>query len=391
MQAGSVATAVLSEGRYARHSLVGGWDQGAIGRATAVVAGAGALGNEAIKLLAMMGVGHLVIVDPDTVEETNLSRTVLFRAADIGLPKAEVAARRARELNPAVQVRAIVGDATSDLGLGDLARATMVLGCLDSALARWLFNRRCLAAGVEWIDGGTGERHGQVARYGPSGGACFECTMTTKTFERLEKRYRCGFRDDDPAAGVPMPSTATLSSTIAAIQVQEALHVAMGVEAPAGLNLGQRLWVYLRPYQMFVDDLPTRHDCLAHPDGVPEASGQMQAPWRTTTLDDVVQAARVIDRTADRVDLGYEVVVNTTCPSCGHESGYAGRRDRLAVASMQCPECGAARRYAGTSVIWAGDALASRPLGDLSIPPREWLSVRGEGDATTVVEVGAAA
>jgi molybdopterin/thiamine biosynthesis adenylyltransferase len=257
-------------------------------------------------------------------------------------------------------------------------------------LARWLVNRRCLAAGVEWIDGGTGERHGQVARYGPSGGACFECTMTTKTFERLEKRYRCGFRDDDPAAGVPMPSTATLSSTIAAIQVQEALHVAMGVEAPAGLNLGQRLWVYLRPYQMFVDDLPTRADCLAHPDGLPEASVQMQAPWGTTTLDDVVQAARVIDRTADRVDLGYEVVVNTTCPLCGHESGYAGRRDRLAVASMQCPECGAARRYAGTSVIWAGDALASRPLGDLSIPPREWLSVRGEGDATTVVEVGAA-
>ena len=255
MQAGSVATAVLSEGRYARHSLVGGWDQGAIGRATAVVAGAGALGNEAIKLLAMMGVGHLVIVDPDTVEETNLSRTVLFRAADIGLPKAEVAARRARELNPAVQVRAIVGDVTSDLGLGDLARATMVLGCLDSALARWLFNRRCLAAGVEWIDGGTGERHGQVARYGPSGGACFECAMTPRTFERLEKRYRCGFHDAQASAGPAMPSTRTLSSTIAAIQVQEALHVAMGVEQPVGLRPGQRLSVYLRPYQLFVDDL----------------------------------------------------------------------------------------------------------------------------------------
>lgn len=391
MQAGSVATAVLSEGRYARHSLVGGWDQGAIGRATAVVAGAGALGNEAIKLLAMMGVGHLVIVDPDTVEETNLSRTVLFRAADIGLPKAEVAARRVRELNPAVQVRAIVGDATSDLGLGDLARATMVLGCLDSPMARWLLNRRCLAAGVEWIDGGTGERHGQVGRYGPSGGACFECAMTPRTFERLEKRYRCGFHDAQASAGPAMPSTATLSSTIAAIQVQEALHVAMGVEQPAGLRPGQRLSVYLRPYQLFVDDLPTRTDCLAHPDGVPEASIQMQAPWGTTTLDDVVQAARVVDRTADRVDLGHELIVGATCPECGHESGLAGRRDRLTVASMNCPSCGTARRYAATSVIWAGDLVASRPLGDLSIPPREWLTVRGAGDATTVVEVGAAA
>ena len=54
--------------------------------------------------------------------------------------------------------------------------------------------------------------------------------------------------------------------------MQEALHVAMGVEAPAGLNLGQRLWVYLRPYQMFVDDLPARHDCLAHPDDLSGAA-----------------------------------------------------------------------------------------------------------------------
>lgn len=388
MQAEVVATAVISEGRYARHSLVAGWDQGAIGRATAVVAGAGALGNEAVKLLAMMGVGHLVIVDPDIVEETNLSRTVLFRAADIGLPKAEVAARRARELNPSVRARAIIGDVTADVGLGDLARATMVLGCLDSAFARWLLNRRCLKAGVEWIDGGTGERHGQVGRYGPSGGACFECAMTPRTFERLEKRYRCGFHDAEASVGPAMPSTATLSSTIAAIQVQEALHVAMGVEQPAGLRLGQRLSVYLRPYQLFVDDLPTRADCLAHPDGIAEASIQMQAPWGATTVDDVVQAARMVDRTADRVDLGHALIVSATCPSCGHESGLAGRRDRLSVASMNCPSCGTARRYAATSVIWAGDAVARLPIGDLSIPPREWLTVRGTGEATTVVEVG---
>ena len=82
--------------RYARHRLVDGWDQDKIARASVMVVGAGAIGNEVIKLLALYGVGHVLIVDFDTVELSNLSRSLLFREADIGRAKAVVAAERAR-------------------------------------------------------------------------------------------------------------------------------------------------------------------------------------------------------------------------------------------------------------------------------------------------------
>ena len=83
-----------------------------------MVVGAGALGNEVIKNLVLMGIGHIFIVDFDTIELANLSRSVLFRESDSGRKKAEVAAARAKEINPNVHVQYVHGDVTTDIGLG---------------------------------------------------------------------------------------------------------------------------------------------------------------------------------------------------------------------------------------------------------------------------------
>ena len=83
--------------RYARHRLIDGWDQERLRAARVMVAGAGAIGNEVIKLLALLGIGRLLIVDFDSVEISNLTRSPLFREADIGRSKAFIAAERAKE------------------------------------------------------------------------------------------------------------------------------------------------------------------------------------------------------------------------------------------------------------------------------------------------------
>ncbi len=70
-----------------------------------MVVGAGALGNDVIKNLALMGVGHIYIIDFDTIEAANLSRSVLFRESDNNRSKAEVAAARAKALNPQIHVQ----------------------------------------------------------------------------------------------------------------------------------------------------------------------------------------------------------------------------------------------------------------------------------------------
>ena len=80
------------QGRFHRHGLIEWWDQQRLAGATALVLGAGALGNEIIKNLCLLGFGRIRIVDLDTVENSNLSRSPLFRERHEGVPKALAAA-----------------------------------------------------------------------------------------------------------------------------------------------------------------------------------------------------------------------------------------------------------------------------------------------------------
>jgi len=114
--------------RYSRLRLISWWRQERLRTARVLVVGAGALGNEVMKNLALLGLGTTYLIDLDVVEPSNLSRSVLFREEDGGQPKSEVAARRARELNPEITVVPIKGDVITDLGLGLFADVDLVIG-----------------------------------------------------------------------------------------------------------------------------------------------------------------------------------------------------------------------------------------------------------------------
>lgn len=104
--------------RFARFRLISWWDQPRLAAAKVLVIGAGALGNEILKNLALLGVGHVFVADLDAVENSNLSRSVLFREGDAGRGKAELAAARARDIYPALRVQPFRGNIVYDLGLG---------------------------------------------------------------------------------------------------------------------------------------------------------------------------------------------------------------------------------------------------------------------------------
>ncbi len=86
----------LQTDRLGTFDFISWWERERVEKAKILVVGAGALGNEVIKNLALMGVGNLYIVDFDTIEAANLSRSPLFRESDSGRRKAEVAAARVR-------------------------------------------------------------------------------------------------------------------------------------------------------------------------------------------------------------------------------------------------------------------------------------------------------
>ena len=79
--------------RYSRLRLIAWWEQEKLAAARILVVGAGALGNEVLKNLALLGVGFVYVVDFDEIEESNLTRSVLFRKRDCGRPKATAARR----------------------------------------------------------------------------------------------------------------------------------------------------------------------------------------------------------------------------------------------------------------------------------------------------------
>ena len=103
------------------------------------------------------------MADRDRIENSNLSRSVLFRGEDCGLSKADVAAARAREIYPGMRVQPLTANIVHDLGAGAYRWADVILGGLDNREARVAINRGAARAGKIWIDGAI-ER---LARRGP--------------------------------------------------------------------------------------------------------------------------------------------------------------------------------------------------------------------------------
>jgi molybdopterin/thiamine biosynthesis adenylyltransferase len=247
---------------FARQRLIPGWDQARISTAKVMVVGAGALGNETIKNLMLLGFAHLFICDFDHVEDSNLSRTVLFRKEDIGKSKAEAAAQRARELSlvddPAVSW--FHGDITKELGLGVFQEFDVVLGCLDNIEARMFVNRCCLRTGTPWIDSGINGLSGHVMAFAPPDGACYECGLSGHQLAKGRERYACGLVKRRYFEEGKVATVQVTSSIIAGILTQECLKLLCRMEP----LFGRRLYFQGAYNDIDINNLRRRASCEAH-------------------------------------------------------------------------------------------------------------------------------
>ncbi len=141
--------------------------------------GAGGIGCPAITYLAAAGVDRLTIVDDDRVELSNLQRQPLFTDADIGRPKAIVAADAARRINP--HVEAVAVEARLDTGNAEalLADATLILDGCDNFATRLVVNRAAVAREIPLLSAAIGAFEGQIALYeGWRGDSpCYACLV----------------------------------------------------------------------------------------------------------------------------------------------------------------------------------------------------------------------
>lgn len=194
--------------------------------ARVLVAGAGALGNEVVKDLALFGIGHIFVVDFDQIELSNLTRSVLFREEDAysHAYKAEIVAKRAMEINPQIKVTPIVGNLFSEVGFGIYRSVDVVIGCLDSRIARYLLNRLCMRAGKSWVDGSIENLTGTVRVYTP-GVSCYECGLSREEFNNIMLRTGCADVVRTQSSAGRVATTPISASIIGAMQVQEAMKI----------------------------------------------------------------------------------------------------------------------------------------------------------------------
>jgi len=135
--------------RYARQMIlseVGSVGQARLAGASVLVVGAGGLGCPVLQYLAGAGVGRLVIVDHDCVEETNLHRQPLYGMADIGKPKVEAARATLQRFNPDVRVEAIAKRLTPQNAARLVAAADVVVDAADSFAVTYILSDACHAA-----------------------------------------------------------------------------------------------------------------------------------------------------------------------------------------------------------------------------------------------------
>jgi len=164
--------------RYARHLSLPDFGEAAqerLGRGRVLVIGAGGLGSPALLYLAAAGVGHIVVVDNDHVDASNLQRQILYRESDIGRLKAEVAAERLRELNHLVTIEAVPKRFSRESALA-LVRATdVVVDGSDNFATRYLVNDACVMTDRPFVYGAIQGFDGQLAVFNWQGGPTYRC------------------------------------------------------------------------------------------------------------------------------------------------------------------------------------------------------------------------
>lgn len=379
------------DARFDRFKLIGWWDQTRLRAARVLVIGAGALGNEIVKNLMLLGVGNVLIADRDRIEHSNLSRSVLFRGADAGQPKAAVAARAAAAIWPDAKVHWFDGDIVHGLGAGVYRWADLILGGLDNREARLAINRQCWRLGKPWIDGAIEQIEGTCRVFVPGptpksdgsiapDGPCYECTMSQRDWQLLEMRRSCNLLSAAEMEGGKTPTTPTISSIIAGVQCQEAVKILHGIDTIAGKG-----WIFsglaTDAYQV---EFQRKSDCLSH-DPLDEVI-ELKAGAADITLGELLAEARRRAGSDAVLELGRDYLEKLVCPDCGAQEAVFQSVRQVSVDRAMCPVCAKSGKSARRKVqlfhtVRGDEPFLEKTAAQIGVPALDILTARSASRA----------
>ncbi|MDB5012247.1 MAG: hypothetical protein JWQ25_449 [Daejeonella sp.] len=174
-------TSQLSKNEFSRYnrqiilSEIGLDGQLKLKNASVLMIGAGGLGCPVLQYLAASGVGNIGIVDDDLVDESNLQRQILYNTADVGLNKAETAAKKLSFLNPHIQIEAFPIRINSENCKEIIGKYELIIDGTDNFTTRYLVNDCCVTLNKTLVFGSIFKFEGQVSVFNFQGGPTLRC------------------------------------------------------------------------------------------------------------------------------------------------------------------------------------------------------------------------
>ena len=397
----TLKTTQYGETAFDRTKLISWWSQDVVSNSKILVVGAGAIGNETLKNLALLGVGKLFICDMDTVSVSNLSRTVLFGEDDVGKYKAEIAAERTLRMsnNPECKVDYYVGDIVNNLGHGVFRRFDIVLGCLDNMLTRSNVNRRCCLFSKPYMDAGIlGLGLSLNVHHFPYS-SCLECGMDSKDIARERMvRYSCDVFKKRAVQEGHAPTVLISTAIVSALQVQEAikaLHQLNGVELEVPIQYGRKYYYQGMNHLFEQMKVILKEDCPSHFSFEDVIETPLSA---NDTLGDVLEYLCSL--------FGYECVIDTypdsafvtkaKCINCHTDIVINKSMSEIYSDELYCQNCsksgasGYTPEYIAKDLFHRGmsdNYLMSYPLIKLGIPLLHVLTVREKNNDSNVKQI----
>ena len=242
--------------RYSRQILfteIGAAGQKRLLDSSVVIVGCGALGTVQAEALTRAGVGRILLIDRDFIEESNLQRQTLFTEDDVreGLPKAVAAKQRLQSINSSVTVEARVEDLNYRNAESLIEGADCILDGTDNFEARFLLNDVSQKRRIPWIYGAAVGSQGLTMTIVPGRTPCLRCVFESPP--PLGTTHTC------ETAGVLAPTV----NLVASLQVAEALKILTGRlerinQSLASLDVWRNTWQHLE-----IQSSRTTGDCPA--------------------------------------------------------------------------------------------------------------------------------
>lgn len=372
----------LDEDRFSRLRLISWWDQEKIAKCRLLVIGAGALGNEILKNAALLGFTQVVIVDLDRIEGSNLSRAVLYRAEDLGTFKAEAAASAYRSLAPDACVQPIVANVVHGCGLGLFEWSDVILAGLDNREARLWINRSAWKVNRPWIDGAIEGISGVARVFLPGKPPCYECTLGEVDWALLEKRMSCNLLTLEPTAEGKIPTTPTISSIIAGVQVQEAVKLIHGLP-----TLASKGYVFEgMNHTSYVVEYTENSDCMSHYT-LPQII-HLDESSEELTLGALLDRARQELGARAVIEFSRDVVQKFVCPACGAEEEIYQPVGSIPFAQAKCSADGQLRTVILLHTFSGEPELRDRPLSRLGLPLLDAFIARANDEEIAFIPYG---